>query len=131
MNDRFTFRLWEKEEKQMYGPGCDVVLDLTGILRNKHRYDYYANRFIIMQSTGLKDKNGVLIFEGDIVRLPITPTGLCQMNTPHEVYFYEAGAEFTTRTHNGVHPFIALTTSQTSEIEIIGNIHENPELLEQ
>ena len=75
----------------------------------------------LMQYTGLKDKNGKEIYEGDIVRLFEHTNFDCFA----EVIWNEANAKFSK------------TNSPTSdifggdEIEVIGNIYENPELLEE
>ena len=79
---------------------------------------------ILMQSTGLKDKNGKEVFVGDIVK--------CTRGCPHEVYLEkEYGGTFI-----GGMPAIYLKGllsgyAWTESEEIIGNIYENPELLEE
>ncbi|MEB6043225.1 YopX family protein [Enterococcus faecalis] len=78
--------------------------------------------YVIMQSTGLKDKNGVDVYQGDIIR--------CTRGCPHEVIWLEeyGGAFF------GGMPAWYLSGLKkgyawTGE-EVIGNIYENPELSE-
>lgn len=79
---------------------------------------------VLMQSTGLKDKNGKEVYIGDIVK--------CTRGCPHEVIFLkEYGGNFI-----GGMPAIYLSDilegyAWTEEEEIIGNIWENPELLEE
>ena len=78
---------------------------------------------ILMQSTGLKDKNGKEVFIGDIIK--------CTRGCLHEVYIEkEYGATFI-----GGMPAVYLKGlgegyAWTGDEEIIGNIYENPELLE-
>ena len=77
---------------------------------------------VLMQSTGLKDKNGVEIFEGDIVRW-------------HDVVTWDYSVTFK----DGVFcisddpssNFYHLNEDINGKFEVIGNIYENPELLEQ
>lgn len=79
--------------------------------------------FELMQSTGLHDKNGKEVFVGDIIK--------CTRGCPHEVYLEkEYGG-----TYVGSMPAIYLKGIRegyawTGDEEIIGNIYENPELLE-
>ena len=79
--------------------------------------------YSIMQSTGLKDKNGKEVFIGDIVK--------CTRGCSHEVYLEkEYGGIFL-----GGMPAIYLKGllsgyAWTGDEEIIGNIYENRELLE-
>ena len=78
---------------------------------------------ILMQSTGLKDKNGEEVFVGDIIK--------CTRGCLHEVYIEkEYGG-----TYFGGMPAVYLKDLRegyawTEHEEIIGNIYENPELLE-
>lgn len=72
---------------------------------------------VLMQSTGLKDKNGVEIFEGDI--------GWDDHQEVHGQVIFENGA-FKYEWENISEDLF----EATDDIEIVGNIHENPELLE-
>ena len=81
---------------------------------------------VIMQSTGLKDKNGVDIFEGDVLKN--TRNGKIR-----RVHWNPSCASFQLSKH-GIEEskveYWSLSNPQWS-YEIIGNIYENPELLEQ
>ncbi|MGM0217674.1 YopX family protein [Enterococcus sp. AZ126] len=88
---------------------------------------YRTDEVILMQSTGLKDKNGVEIFEGDVVK---QTTGEYSYVGAVEKDCYQFYID-------GINPFdsysfddVADTNNCTADLIIIGNIHANPELLE-
>lgn len=79
----------------------------------------------IGQYTGLTDKNGKKVFEGDVID---TPDRLC------EVYWFEKNAQFDLRFIRNAHNkriinFKGIAMRDLSDYEIIGNIYDNPELL--
>ncbi|MEY2386327.1 YopX family protein [Lactococcus lactis] len=78
------------------------------------------DKFILMQSTGLKDKNGIEIYEGDVVKDNLSEKYIVKYNRGFCAYFiysFDNQEEFM-----AIYPNIIL--------EVIGNIYENPELLE-
>lgn len=92
--------------------------DRIGVWRNNNRYHFKSEEepFELMQYTGLKDKNGVEIYEGDILKwLPEWYETDDSVNVP--VRWVEQVAGF-----NG-------EATDKEIIEVIGNIYENPELL--
>lgn len=79
---------------------------------------------VVMQYTGLKDKNGKEIYEGDIV---IRKEDDGRTTAPEEVYFDNGGFQpFCEPCHGGTTDW----KEYEKTTEVIGNIYENPELLD-
>ena len=82
---------------------------------------------ILMQSTGLKDKNGVEIFEGDVAVMDGWRRQVVTFGTQ------EVEEEFgSVRIYRGFNLYLGggYPNAVMSEFEVIGNIYENPELME-
>ena len=119
------FRVWLTDIDQMLRVKALVFeKDKTRCVCG-YSFDFYLEdeNATIMQSTGLKDKNGKEVFVGDIIK--------CTRGCLHEVYIEkEYGG-----TYWGGMPAVYLKDLRegyawTEHEEIIGNIYENPELLE-
>lgn len=106
-----TFRPFGDEEKQAHMSDTFTFNDFDG--------DYfipegcYLSNMTIMQYTGLKDKNGKEIYEGDLL----------MFDYPMEVLFERCCFVVRKKTGN------SLLLGHEIEGEIIGNIYENPELI--
>ena len=77
----------------------------------------------IEQCTGLKDKNGKLIYGGDLIKSPNNSNVL-------EVLWEKGVWQTKEYRKNGMHELFLYFLATEYGVEVIGNIHENPELLE-
>ena len=121
------FRAWDKEEKKMhkvktieFSRRGARIIHLAEVNSNgKGDHKRWHSSVELMQSTGLKDKNGTEIYEGDIVK-----------NIYDEIYvvkWFDAGFHLEER-YNGGFDYSELHFGNNKEV--IGNIYENPGLLE-
>ena len=144
-------RAWDKEFKEMVQVDA-LVFDeqiIKATYKNGNVVKEDLKNYVLMQSTGLKDKNGKEIFQGDILKFNDTWSDYCYEGYVDGeitgVNYVEIEKETTcfgfgkTRIPesslfnlvNDEHfTFKELITDTSFEFEIIGNIHTNPELLE-
>lgn len=124
------FRAWTEEGEVMYYDVYPFKDDALLLSYDEIAFDEVpASDFIVMQSTGLKDKNDNEIFEGDIVKYE---SG-CYTYT-EEVAYNKIFAGFGVRDANAniILTFWVLAENvDLISLEVIGNIYENPELLEE
>ena len=122
------FRAWDTELDKWYAPtyeayrgqlwellvsfkGDLVAHTITGMTHES----MFPDRYILMQYTGLKDKNGKEIYEGDILKWDASEWG----TEYNEAVKWDFGL-LASREHDW-----------PQFCEIIGNIYENPELLKE
>ena len=152
------FRAWLKEQKKMVHPrgeltvyfteypasGCEfenveeMALATSTLKSGGQRYDdwcrcgFEQDEIELMQYTGLKDKNGKEIYEGDIVKVCSDIFGKVECYDRPEVVKWDEELA-------GFQPFIEcsgqieityVNSTKPEHLEVIGNIHENPKLLE-
>lgn len=109
---------WGNEDDEYWGDVFEIGLsEITDIAQN--------DRFELMQYTGLKDKNGKEIYEGDVIRyfegctIGVVIFGECVF----ESYYVVMGW-----TVSGAYDFM-FYQEEANRMEIIGNIYENPDLV--
>lgn len=128
MNREIKFRGWNKEKRKMYGNvhfAYDHLKDIPATTFGE--IVTYQDEWDAMQFTGVKDKNGKEIYEGDILNSLYRNDG---RTGTYQVLWNDGGACFYGRRH-GKHQQISVfvTPSDWTRCEIIGNVWENPELL--
>ena len=122
------FRAWDKIHKTMYEADDIMSIDFgKSEISVKtlffERTNYYKfDDIVLMQSTGLTDKNGKEIFEGDIVKVA---KNIYSEPTYYEVVRHRGVAYRLESKQHGCELWLRHT-----DCEIAGNIYENPELLE-
>ena len=115
------FRAWVEEENEMMSVEEIIFCEVGGVAEINEWWG--DNRFILMQCTGLKDKNGVEIYEGDILRWYGYEVKGGKQIRPEKLLVV---ADYI----RDAHKVLCITEGTDQTVEIIGNIYENPELLE-
>lgn len=114
------FRAWNKKDKKMFSWG-----------QIQHKFDsvWWSDvnngRFVLMQYTGVKDQNGKEIYEGDIVH--VTDFFHCD-DKVYKGVVKSAGGYYQIE-GQGIRNSPLGWIISSDDIEVIGNIFENPELL--
>ena len=117
MRNRFKFRAWDKlNNKMIPWKWLFSFKSVCGLFDNSH--------LELMQCTGISDKNGKLIYEGDIVRT---------WANPEDYNGYEGHDYIEVVEYDDDHLFFALSEGHGLKdfefIEVLSNIYQNPNLL--
>ncbi|KWW66881.1 DNA-packaging protein [Enterococcus faecium] len=124
------YRAWDKktetiqEIESISFKEKKLVIDQKSVTWFNSDYIRNFDEVELMQSTTLKDKNGVDVYQGDIIR--------CTRGCPHEVIWLEKyGGTFFGGMPAWYLSGLSNGYSWTGREEVIGNIYENSELLEE
>lgn len=130
------FRAWDKIHKTMYEVDDIMSIDFgeseicvkTLFFEQTNRYDF--DDIVLMQSTGLKDKNGKEIFEGDVITDGHTTGDIKNHPTLGFYMVDDNGIERFFSDNSTIEDFEEDVETAARILEIIGNVHTNPELAE-
>lgn len=125
--DRLKFRLWDKDIGNYFEKPY-IFINTDGKLVSDdcvNVYEIDPKAYIVEKCTGLKDKNGKLIYEGDIVEV-----SEAYENGIYKIEFCQSDCEYNLYNKEGNFIY-QLTKSMARYMKVIGNIHENKELLDE
>lgn len=124
---KLKFRAWLKGEKKM----VEVeAINFNGCImaENWHKFDFETIE--LMQFTGLKDRDGKEIYEGDIITAGIVGEMYSAKQRKHIVEYIDRQGCFCGKTHIVKREYF-VPLREMYDVEIIGNIYENADLLEE
>ena len=130
------FRAWDKEIEKIYPVlKIDFVEEWVSMYSKiAGRHYNWLNNLVLMQYTGLEDKNGVEIYEGDILELRANPFN--KKRDLFQVVFKDGGFRDEWNNYIGQYLPPDIRNRQGGRVrlneacEVVGNIYENPELLQ-
>lgn len=125
------FIAWDKKKNDWFDDEGSLYIELNGNINfgwNGEIMDDYTDRINLMQYTGFKDINGVEIYEGDILKWTDFETNNTTINP---VYLEGTTPIFNVYVDELIYATTLLTLNKIKDgyFEVIGNIHNNPELL--
>lgn len=131
------FRVWHKDDKVMLSNHLGFMITDTGqlliesMLGDEETMEKVElENYIVMQYTGLKDKEGVEIYEGDILEVEKNEDGTYKGTINGKTFFDRFQGYSSKIKVEGMHDINTLRY-WNNRVRIIGNIYENPELSEE
>ncbi|MFT8825096.1 MAG: YopX family protein [Liquorilactobacillus mali] len=124
----YKFRAWSKKLNDYVKPAHFMIDGCGQVFRSEWLdSDTKTKDLIIEQWTGLKDKNGKDIYEGDIIKY-YGSNKRVKVKTTYGIVFYDSEHGcFNSRIQNGEHNKGGINPGDDL---VVGNIHENADLLE-
>ena len=118
------FRAWMKQYEKMDNDIGEMYFENGEFkyIGDDVHYKRLPEHVILMQSTELKDRNSVEIFEGDIVKMA---KDVYSEPTYYEVVRHRGGSYRLESKQHGCELWL-----RNADCEVVGNVYENPELLE-
>ena len=122
------FRAWDGEIEEMLDWDKFFNLDIAQVFESEGSWGIYP-----MQYTGLKDKNGTEIYDGDYIRYSMRTINGSIYTHVCRVFQHESGTWRIEGYHEDNHSYETKGTVYAAHLicEVIGNIYENPELLKE
>ena len=134
MNDRFKWRMWSTHAGRYFDENNDAMLEnvfecmkqqicydcqnpVFRKIYDRIAYNHIEDGMVFEQCTGLNDKNGRLIYENDLIKID---------DDVAVINWSDYYARFMLESSEDIFDF---ETTYAEECEVIGNIHENKELL--
>ena len=134
MNDRFKWRMWSTHAGRYFDENNDAMLEnvfecikqqicydcqnpVFRKIYDRIAYNHIEDGMVFEKCTGLKDKNGRLIYENDLIKID---------DDVAVINWSDYYARFMLESSEDIFDF---ETTYAEECEVIGNIHENKELL--
>lgn len=115
-DDRFKFRAWNKVE-HMYHYNAECAYDFMGgtppLMANSFDDVLCNDKYVVEQCTGFADKNGKLIFDGDVIQ---------ENGINRYIHWHDGGWCYSIRHYSKCH--WRLRKEDVENAEIIGNVHE-------
>lgn len=121
MSREIKFRSWYKKGKTMTTSG----FHLTHKGEILFAVPVEQNDFILMQYTGLEDKNGKEIYEGDIIKFDFDYSN----KTFNGIVYYSGACFYANDGCSSGHLTLGHLIDNKRNVEVMGNVHENPDLL--
>ena len=142
MNDKYLYRA-KRTDNGEWVEGCLLIIDdseyriATSCLQGDVKEllnvcAYEVDQSTICQCTGLKDKNGKLIFENDIVKFDVYEYEKLVSSTVSEIKWCEELCSLSVVVNKqGIRGTLGHFLDHNKEVEVIGNIYQNTELLRE
>ena len=129
--DNLKFRVWDNDEKRYRDIDDSFLLSMEGDLVIWHDYDRFIRiagkiRFIVERCTGLRDSNGVTIYEGDVLE-----RGKYKTTEPFVVHWNQNAGRWSIHSKT-LEPWCLKYDLTETEIyvygyKVVGNVHQNAE----